>query len=278
MKKSIFLSLLVIFPTFLYAQSINHTELKPFWQDLKTALQGGYGTKVIRLSGGKMKAPQIEKMMKLVQNNRCILSAVITSSSNEIDYNPDMNHFIFICKSLKDGQTFFTMQKNEKGFFRLVDFKTYGNIACPVTNVDNTSIYDKKDLLGTWNFDKIEWIEYSDSLQQNLTSNGYSEKNIQEYLNERVKEILVEKQENNFLMTIQKIIFTEKKMEVITSNNKEIYFWRLSYNQLQVRKNETDEWAVWHFNWRINKNRNLDFSVDDYNSKGNVKWGFVKSK
>lgn len=281
MKKLLFISILVFIPYFSYAQSINHTELEPFWDDLQAALTGGYGTKIIRLSGGNFKAPQIEKMNKIVQKNRCILSAVMISSSDEIDYNPDFNHFIFIVNTIQKGRVFFTIKQNDKGYFRLVNFETEGNITCPVTNIENTNLYDKSDLIGNWKFDKIDWIEKSDSLKQSLRNNGHDEKLINDILMQRVAQIKTEKPENIELFEIEQVKFTKEKMEIIAKNNIiSSYFWRLSYNQLQYRKNANEKWKAWKFNWRIDKDRNLDFSINDYSDKkrGNVKWGFLKSK
>lgn len=280
MKKLLFIYSLLFLNFSTYAQSINHTELEPFWQDLKAALTGGYGTKIIRLSSTNFKAAQIEKMNKVVQSNRCILSAVMLGASDEIDYNPDLNEFSFIVTTLKNGKVFFRLKKNDKGFFRLINFETNGNIACPVTNIENTNLYDKSDLIGNWKFNKIDWIQKSDSLKKLLSENGHDEKLINDLLMKRVEEIKTEKPENNELIAIQEVKFTKEKMEIITKDNKTSYFWRLSYNQLQYRKTPTEQWGVWKFNWRIDKNRNLDFSIDDYTqrNRGNVEWEFIKSK
>lgn len=280
MKKLLFIYSLLFLNFSTYAQSINHTELEPFWQDLKAALTGGYGTKIIRLSSTNFKAAQIEKMNKVVQSNRCILSAVMLGASDEIDYNPDLNEFSFIVTTLKNGKVFFRLKKNDKGFFRLINFETNGNIACPVTNIENTNLYDKSDLIGNWKFNKIDWIQKSDSLKKLLSENGHDEKLINDLLMKRVEEIKTEKPENNELIAIQEVKFTKEKMEIITKDNKTSYFWRLSYNQLQYRKTSTEQWSVWKFNWRIDKNRNLDFSIDDYTqrNRGNVEWEFIKSK
>ncbi|TAE45364.1 MAG: hypothetical protein EAY69_10410 [Cytophagales bacterium] len=280
MKKLLFIYSLLFLNFSTYAQSINHTELEPFWQDLKAALTGGYGTKIIRLSSTNFKAAQIEKMNKVVQSNRCILSAVMLGASDEIDYNPDLNEFSFIVTTLKNGKVFFRLKKNDKGFFRLINFETNGNIACPVTNIENTNLYDKSDLIGNWKFNKIDWIQKSDSLKKLLSENGHDEKLINDLLMKRVEEIKTEKPENNELIAIQEVKFTKEKMEIITKDNKNSYFWRLSYNQLQYRKTPTEQWGVWKFNWRVDKNRNLDFSIDDYTqrNRGNVEWEFIKSK
>lgn len=280
MKKLLFICSLLFLNFSTYSQSINHTELEPFWQDLKAALTGGYGTKIIRLSSTNFKAAQIEKMNKVVQSNRCILSAVMLGASDEIDYNPDLNEFSFIVTTLKNGKVFFRLKKNDKGFFRLINFETNGNIACPVTNIENTNLYDKSDLIGNWKFNKMDWIQKSDSLKKLLSENGHDEKLINDLLMKRVEEIKTEKPENNELIAIQEVKFTKEKMEIITKDNKISYFWRLSYNQLQYRKTPTEQWGVWKFNWRIDKNRNLDFSIDDYTqrNRGNVEWEFIKSK
>ncbi len=277
MKKIFFILLLAFMPMFSNAQSINHKELNDFWQDVQAAITGGYGTKVIRLSQISFKGADIEKMIKTIQKNRCILSALMNTKSDELSYNPDMNEFIFICMTTKGGRAFLRMKQNDSGFFRLINFETNGNIICPVTNIDNTNMYDKADFIGDWSFEKMDWIEKSADLRQELTNNGHDEKKIQDHLDKRVKEL---ETENAYLMTIEKVKFNAKKMEIISKNGNESYFWRLSYNQLQVRKNEQEKWIVWKYAFRINKDRNLDFFINDYSDlkKGCVRWGFVRKK
>jgi hypothetical protein len=260
------------------AQSLNHTDLREFWDSFRAAATGGYGTTLVRLSSPKLSSATLTGYLQKWKANRCIMRGLSVTSFEELVYNPDLNHYALIVRSPQQGTAYFYFQTNEQSFYRFTGYEENGNINCLVGNTNNTNLYTKTDLLGTWVFAAHTWRIMPDKLRNYLSENGYDEQKMNTQLEERVKQIANIAPYNG---KVQKVQFTITHVEVTTSEGVEKWEWKFNYNQILVKKEGETEWNVWEYEWHIDREGNFNLTYSDRlaeNSGGDVKWNFLKRK
>jgi hypothetical protein len=231
----------------------NTTTLAECIQEFSTAVNGYYGTRVLRISQG-MTMPTIEKYMASWKANRCLWRGICLARETDFIYLETRDiHRLTI--ELPKGKAHLDFAPNKNGLFRFVGYHTEGNInSCPVGKTSSTNtFYAEVDLIGEWYFKDISWYEYPAAYKGAL---AVSQGALKQELEERVKKL-----SNPRLATLGVVVFEANGRGKYVTLNGEIPFqWRLQYNQLQVK--EANDWEP--LSWRIDRSGNLNLIDTDW--------------
>ncbi|MCS6821615.1 MAG: hypothetical protein NZ551_07085 [Microscillaceae bacterium] len=274
MKKTVFVfSLFFLFLSNFVsvAQSLNYTDLNQFWQEFKNGVTGGYGTKILRMSSSKLTNVMISNYVAQWQANRCILRGVMVSEADEFTYNPDTQEYTFTILTPQGGEAIFKFGYNSQGFLRFTNYTTKGNITCPVGTENNTNLYTRQDLIGTWQVIHVDWLGKPDHIR-----NTYD---VEKEKEELEKIIPIAQAQKPLLGIINRITFNNNDMIVETKEWTRKYFWQLSYNQLHIKSQMNEEWKVFDVSWRIDAQRNFNLTWFDYEAsdRTSLRWIFIKN-
>lgn len=235
-------------------------------QEFSTAVNGYYGTRVLRISQG-MTMPTIEKYMASWKANRCLWRGICLARETDFVYLANRNAYRLSIE-LPKGKAHLDFAPNKQGIFRFIAYTIEGNInSCPVGKTSSTNtFYAEVDIVGEWYFKDIAWFEYPPVYKGSL---AVSKSALKEDLEERVKKL-----SDNRLASIGVVVFeTNGNGKYVTLNGEIPFQWRLQYNQLQIK--EGNEWGVVSF--RIDKKNNLNLIDTDWGGdKGEVQFIYAR--
>jgi hypothetical protein len=236
-------------------------------QEFSTAVNGYYGTRVLRISQG-MTMPTIEKYMASWKANRCLLRGICLANETDFEYIEAQKVYRLTIQ-LPKGKAHLDFAMNKQGYFRFVAYKTEGNInSCPVGNTPTNNFYANVDVIGEWYFKDIDWYRYPPAYRGAL---AVSKGSLKQDLEERLKNLY-----NPALATIGVVVFEANgNGKFVKTVGETTFKWRLQYNQLQIKESNANDWVP--FSWRIDKNGNLNLMDTDWNDdKGEPKFVYAR--
>lgn len=267
--KKIFYSALLSFLMMghLFAQDRSNTPtLADCIQEFSTAVNGYYGTRVLRVSQG-MTMPTIEKYMASWKANRCLWRGICLARETDFVYEADKNTYRLTI-SLPKGKAHLDFAQNKQGLFRFVAYQTEGNLSsCPVGNTPTNTFYANVDVIGEWYFKDIAWNEYPPAFRGAM---AVSQGALKQELEERVKSL-----SDEYLKLSIGVVVLEAngKGKFVTLDGEKPFQWRLQHNQLQIK--DTGDWKA--ISWRIDKDGNLNLIDTDWNgNKGEPKFVYTR--
>lgn len=251
-----------------FAQDRSYTPtLADCIQEFRTAVNGYYGTRVLRVSQN-MTMPTIEKYMASWKANRCLWRGICLADETDFEYIAERKvHRLTI--TLPKGKAHLDFAQNRKGLFRFVAYKTEGNLnSCPSGNTPTNTFYANVDVIGEWYFREVAWSEYPPAFKGAL---AVSQSALQEALEERLKSLY-----NPNLATIGVVVFEANGTgKFVTTSGESPFQWRLQYNQLQIKDKNANDWAA--ISWKIDKNGHLNLIDTDWGGdKGEPKFVYAR--
>ncbi|GAB4124685.1 MAG: hypothetical protein OHK0045_02210 [Raineya sp.] len=247
------LAFLVLSGSFAQTDRSNTTTLADCIQEFSTAVNGYYGTRVLRVSQG-MTMATIEKYMASWKANRCLWRGICLANETDFNYIADVNRYRLTITLLK-GKAHLDFAQNKQGLFRFVAYQTEGNInSCPVGQTPTNTFYANVDLVGEWYFKDISWHQYPAALRGAM---AVSQAALKADLEERIKNL----SDPYLKSSIGVVVFEANgKGKFVTLDGEKPFQWRLQYNQLQI--NDTGEWKV--MSWKIDKDGNFNLIDTDW--------------